>query len=137
ADPDSPAFKAAESVRSEWVIRVDGTLRERPPGTANPDLPTGEVEVFAAHIDVLSPAKELPVPVFGDVEYPEELRLKYRFLDLRREGLHRNIMLRNEGIGSVCPRMREAGLFRIPTPLLTPPSPPGGPRFPGSSPPPP
>src|SRR5262249_25549744 len=129
ADPDSPAFKAAESVRSEWVIRVDGTLRERPPGTANPDLPTGEVEVFAAHIDVLSPAKELPVPVFGDVEYPEELRLKYRFLDLRREGLHRNIMLRNEVIGSIRRRMREAGFFEFQTPILTASSPEGARDF--------
>ena len=94
ADPDSPAFKAAETVRSEWVIRVDGKVRERPEGTVNPELPTGEVEVFAAEIEVLSAAKELPVPVFGEPDYPEDLRLQYRFLDLRRETLHKNIMLR-------------------------------------------
>src|SRR5215210_2474103 len=92
ADPDSPAFKMAETVRSEWVIRVDGKVRARPEGTLNPELPTGEVELFATEIEVLSAAKELPVPVFGDAEYPEELRLKYRFLDLRRDALHKNIM---------------------------------------------
>ena len=96
ADPDSPAFKAAETVRSEWVIRVDGKVRERPEGTLNPELPTGEVEVFAGEIEVLSAAKELPVPVFGEPDYPEDLRLQYRFLDLRRETLHKNIVLRNE-----------------------------------------
>ena len=94
ADPDSPAFKAAEAVRSEWVIRVDGRVRVRPEGTVNPELPTGEVELFATEIEVLSAAKELPVPVFGEPDYPEDLRLQYRFLDLRRETLHRNIMLR-------------------------------------------
>src|SRR6185312_16280181 len=71
ADPDSPAFKAAETVRSEWVIRVDGKVRERPEGTLNPELPTGEVEVFAGEIEVLSAAKELPIPVFGEPDYPE------------------------------------------------------------------
>ena len=99
ADPDSPAFKVAESVRSEWVIRVDGKVRARPTGTENAELPTGAVEVFASGIEVLSAAAELPVPVFGDVEYPEETRLKYRFLDLRREKLHRNIIRRGEKIG--------------------------------------
>ena len=84
ADPDSPAFEAAETVRSEWVIRVDGKVRDRPVGTVNPELPTGEVEVFANAIEVLSAAKELPVPVFGEPDYPEDLRLQYRFLDLRR-----------------------------------------------------
>ena len=94
ADPDSPAFKAAESVRSEWVIRVDGAVRKRPEGTVNAELPTGEVELFATEIEVLSQAKELPVPVFGEPDYPEDLRLQYRFLDLRRESLHALIMKR-------------------------------------------
>src|SRR5215468_49070 len=110
ADPDSPAFKAAETVRSEWVIRIDGKVRDRPvidgKSTVNPDLPTGEVEVVASEIEVLSVAKELPVPVFGEPDYPEDLRLQYRFLDLRRETLHRNIMLRNEIIASIRRRMR-------------------------------
>ena len=125
ADPDSPAFKAAETVRSEWVIRVDGRVRERPEGTLNPELPTGEVEVFAAQIEVLSAAKELPVPVFGEPDYPEDLRLQYRFLDLRRDTLHRNIMLRNEIIGSIRRRMRESGFFEFQTPILTASSPEG------------
>ena len=94
ADPDSAAFATAEQVRSEWVIRVDGKVRERPEGTLNPELPTGEIELFASEIEILSPAKELPVPVFGEPDYPEDLRLQYRFLDLRRDTLHANIMQR-------------------------------------------
>jgi aspartyl-tRNA synthetase len=129
ADPDSPAFRTAERLRSEWVVRVDGRVRERPPGTANPELPTGEIEVFATELEVLSAASELPVPVFGDAEYPEELRLKYRFLDLRREALHRNIMLRNEIIASIRRRMREAGFFEFQTPILTASSPEGARDF--------
>jgi aspartyl-tRNA synthetase len=125
ADPDSPAFAVAERVRSEWVIRVDGSVRERPPGTLNPELPTGAVEVFATEIVVLSAAKELPVPVFGEPDYPEDLRLQYRFLDLRRERLHKNIMLRNEIIASIRRRMREAGFFEFQTPILTASSPEG------------
>jgi aspartyl-tRNA synthetase len=129
ADPDSPAFKAAETVRSEWVIRVDGKARERPEGTLNPELPTGEVEVFAGEIEVLSAAKELPVPVFGEPDYPEDLRLQYRFLDLRRETLHKNIVLRNEIIASIRRRMRESGFFEFQTPILTASSPEGARDF--------
>jgi aspartyl-tRNA synthetase len=128
-DPDSPAFRLGETLRSEWVIRVDGKVRERPEGTVNLELPTGEIELFATEIEVLSAARELPVPVFGDAEYPEELRLKYRFLDLRREALHRNIMLRNEVIGSIRRRMREAGFFEFQTPILTASSPEGARDF--------
>src|SRR5208283_1704956 len=94
ADPDSKAFKLAETLRSEWVVRIDGKVRRRPGGTENAELPTGQVEVYIDEIEVLGPAAELPMPVFGDQEYPEEIRLKYRFLDLRREHLHRNIMNR-------------------------------------------
>ncbi len=92
ADPDSPAFKEAEKLRSEWVVKIDGKARRRPAGTENPELPTGAVEVFISEIEVLGPAAELPMPVFGDQDYPEEIRLKYRFLDLRREHLQQNIM---------------------------------------------
>src|SRR5262245_30013390 len=92
ADPDSPAFKGAERLRSEWVVRIDGRVRERPAGTENPDLPSGAIEVFASEIEVLGAAEELPMPVFGEQEYPEEIRLTYRFLDLRRDRLHRNVM---------------------------------------------
>src|SRR5438128_2633908 len=115
ADPDSPAFKVAESVRSEWVIRVDGLVRDRPiidgKSTVNPDLATGEIEVVATDIEVLSQAKELPVPVFGEPDYPEDLRLTYRFLDLRRETLHANIMKRLAVVASICRRLIAAGLF--------------------------
>ena len=85
ADPDSPAFKDAEKLRAEWVVRIDGKVRRRPDGTENPELPTGAVEVYISEIEVLGPAGELPLPVFGEQEYPEDIRLKYRFLDLRRE----------------------------------------------------
>src|SRR5258707_5877194 len=129
ADPDSPAFKAAEQLRSEWVARVDGLVRRRPAGTENPDLPTGAVEVFAKEIEVLGPAGELPMPVFGDQEYPEETRLKYRFLDLRREHLHQNIMKRGAIIDSLRRRMKEQGFFEFQTPILTASSPEGARDF--------
>ena len=129
ADPDSPAFKAAETLRAEWVIRVDGKARQRPGGTENPELPTGAVEVFATEIEVLSKADELPMPVFGDQEYPEEIRLKYRFLDLRRERLHRNIIKRGHIIESIRRRMRESGFFEFQTPILTASSPEGARDF--------
>ena len=129
ADPDSPAFKAAESVRSEWVITVDGSVRTRPEGTENPDLPTGAVEVFATGIEVLSAAAELPVPVFGDLDYPEETRLTYRFLDLRRDKLHRNIMKRAAIVSSIRRRMTDAGFFEFQTPILTASSPEGARDF--------
>ncbi len=125
ADPDSPAFKAAETLRSEWVVRVDGKVRRRPGGTENPDLPTGAVEIYIREIEVLGPAGELPMPVFGDQEYPEETRLKYRFLDLRREHLHRNIMTRGQVIDSIRRRMKEQGFFEFQTPILTASSPEG------------
>jgi aspartyl-tRNA synthetase len=129
ADPDSPAFKTAEKLRAEWVVRVDGKVRHRPEGTVNPDLPTGEVEAYISDIEVLGPAGELPLPVFGDQEYPEEIRLKYRFLDLRRERLHRNIMLRGQVIDSIRRRMKEAGFFEFQTPILTASSPEGARDF--------
>jgi len=125
ADPDSPSFKDAERLRSEWVIRVDGKVRKRPAGTENTELPTGAVEVYVNEIEVLGPAAELPMPVFGDQEYPEEIRLKYRFLDLRRERLHRNIMLRGAVIDSIRRRMKEQGFFEFQTPILTASSPEG------------
>ena len=125
ADPDSPAFKTAETLRSEWVVRVDGKVRRRPGGTENPELPTGAVEIYIREIEILGPAVELPMPVFGDQEYPEETRLKYRFLDLRREHLHQNIMTRGEVIDSIRRRMKEQGFFEFQTPILTASSPEG------------
>ncbi len=129
ADPDSKAFKSAEAVRSEWVIRVDGTVRDRPEGTTNADLPTGDIEVYATEIEVLSAAKELPVPVFGEPDYPEDLRLQYRFLDLRRETLHKNIMKRVAVTASMRKRMNDAGFFEFSTPILTASSPEGARDF--------
>jgi aspartyl-tRNA synthetase len=125
ADPDSPSFKEAEKLRSEWVVRIDGKVRKRPAGTENPQLPTGAVEVYISEIEVLGPAAELPMPVFGDQEYPEDIRLKYRFLDLRRERLHKNIMLRGAVIDSIRRRMKEQGFFEFQTPILTASSPEG------------
>ena len=125
ADPDSPAFKVAETLRSEWVVRVDGKVRRRPDGTENAELPTGAVEVYIREIEVLGPAAELPMPVFGDQEYPEETRLKYRFLDLRREHLHNNIMTRGAVIDSIRRRMKSQGFFEFQTPILTASSPEG------------
>lgn len=129
ADPDSPAFKTAEKVRSEWVIRVDGKVRPRPPGTENTELPTGLIEVFATEIEVLSQAAELPLPVFGDTEYPEDIRLRYRFLDLRRERIHKNIMKRGQIINSLRRRMVDQGFFEFQTPILTASSPEGARDF--------
>src|SRR4051812_1025441 len=129
ADPDSPAFKEAERLRAEWVVRVDGKVRHRPGSTENPELPTGDVEVFVSDIEVLSQAAELPMPVFGDQEYKEEIRLKYRFLDLRRDRLHANIIKRGEIIHSIRRRMKEQGFFEFQTPILTASSPEGARDF--------
>ena len=129
ADPDSPAFRDAEKLRSEWVVRIDGKVRRRPEGTDNPELPTGEVELFISEIEVLGPAGELPLPVFGDQDYPEDIRLKYRFLDLRRERLHENIMTRGAIIDSMRRRMKESGFFEFQTPILTASSPEGARDF--------
>ncbi|TAH68343.1 MAG: aspartate--tRNA ligase [Rhodopseudomonas palustris] len=129
ADPDSPAFKDAEKLRAEWVVRIDGRVRRRPEGTDNDDLPTGKIEVFITEIEVLGPAGELPLPVFGEQEYPEDIRLKYRFLDLRREKLHQNIMTRGAIIDSMRRRMKEQGFFEFQTPILTASSPEGARDF--------
>jgi aspartyl-tRNA synthetase len=125
ADPHSPAFKNAEKLKPEWVVRIDGEVVARTPETVNPNLPTGEVEVRIKTIEVLSEAKELPLPVFGEPDYPEDTRLRYRFLDLRRESLHANIMKRQAIIWSLRNRMREAGFFEFQTPILTASSPEG------------
>ena len=129
ADPDSPAFQDAERLRAEWVVRIDGKVRKRPEGTDNPDLPTGTVEIFITEIEVLGEAAELPLPVFGDQDYPEDTRLKYRFLDLRRERLHQNIMTRGAIIDSMRRRMKEQGFFEFQTPILTASSPEGARDF--------
>ncbi|HEX4180309.1 MAG TPA: aspartate--tRNA ligase [Caulobacteraceae bacterium] len=123
--PDTPGFATVERLRAESVIRVDGEVVSRDAETINPGLPTGEVEVRVREIEVLSEAAELPVPVFGEPDYPEDLRLKYRYLDLRRETLHRNIVLRSEVIASVRRRMVAQGFTEFQTPILTASSPEG------------
>ena len=128
-DPDSAAFADAEKLRSEWVVRMEGKVRHRPEGTDNPELPTGHVELYVGDIEVLGPAGELPLPVFGEQEYPEDIRLKYRFLDLRREKLHQNIMRRGAIIDSMRRRMKEQGFFEFQTPILTASSPEGARDF--------
>ena len=129
ADPDSPAFRQAEKLRAEWVVKIDGKVRRRPEGTDNPDLPTGAVELFISDIEVLGEAGELPLPVFGEQEYPEDIRLKYRFLDLRREKLHQNIMTRGAIVDSMRRRMKDQGFFEFQTPILTASSPEGARDF--------
>ncbi|MEM1038556.1 MAG: aspartate--tRNA ligase [Pseudomonadota bacterium] len=128
-DPDSPDFATAEAVRSEWVIRIDGDVKARSAETVNDSLPTGAIEVYAREIEVLSQAAELPLPVFGELDYPEDVRLKYRFLDLRRETLHRNIMTRTDIIHDLRTRMRDVGFNEFSTPILTASSPEGARDF--------
>jgi aspartyl-tRNA synthetase len=128
-DPDSKAFDQAEKLRSEWVVRIDGEVRKRPAGTDNPEMPTGLVEVYVTGIEILGVAAELPMPVFGEQNYPEDMRLRYRFLDLRREKLHQNIMLRGRIIDSLRARMKAQGFFEFQTPILTASSPEGARDF--------
>lgn len=128
-DPDSPAFKLAESARAEWVIRIDGKVRARPEGTENADLSTGAIEIYARELEILSAARDLPLPVFGEPDYPEETRLKYRFLDLRRETLHGNIVKRTKIISAIRQRMEGAGFTEYTTPILTASSPEGARDF--------
>ena len=129
ADKDSPAFKDVEKLRSEWVVRIDGKVRHRPVGTVNAELPTGVIEIYISEVEVLGAAGELPLPVAGEQEYPEDIRLKYRFLDLRREKLHQNIMTRGAIIDSMRRRMKEQGFFEFQTPILTASSPEGARDF--------
>jgi aspartyl-tRNA synthetase len=128
-DPASAAFKTAERCRAEWVIRIDGEVKKRTPETINFNIPTGAVEMHASEIEVLSEAAELPVPVFGEPDYPEDLRLKFRFLDLRRETLHAIIMKRLAITSSIRRRMHEAAFNEFPTPILTASSPEGARDF--------
>ncbi|MCD2315829.1 aspartate--tRNA ligase [Sphingomonas sp. IC-11] len=125
ADTDSPALPILETLRVESVITIDGVVKARAEGTVNPNLATGEIEVFARGVTVQSAAQELPMPVAGEQEYPEDIRLRYRFLDLRREKLHANIMLRSSVIASIRRRMVDQGFTEFQTPILTASSPEG------------
>ncbi|WP_238365080.1 aspartate--tRNA ligase [Mesobacterium pallidum] len=128
-DPDSPVFSDMEKVRSEWCIRIDGTVKARDPELVNPKLPTGEIEVFVRDLEVLGRAAELPLMVFGDQEYPEETRLRYRYLDLRREAMQRNMTLRSDVVASIRRRMWDKGFREFQTPIITASSPEGARDF--------
>jgi aspartyl-tRNA synthetase len=128
-EPDAPAFAEVDKARSEWVLTLTGTVVARSEDTVNKDLPTGEVEIRIEEAAVQSVAQELPLPVFGDLEYPEDTRLKYRFLDLRRERLHKNVALRSKVISSIRRRMIEQGFTEFQTPILTASSPEGARDF--------
>ncbi len=129
ADSDSPAFAELDAVRAEWVVRIDGVVKARDASLVNPKLPTGAIEVYATAMTVLGHADELPMPVFGDVDYPEETRLTYRFLDLRREKLHANMMLRSNVVRSLRNRMWDQGFTEFQTPIITASSPEGARDF--------
>ncbi|MGB3316273.1 MAG: aspartate--tRNA ligase [Albidovulum sp.] len=129
ADSDSPAFAAIERLKAETVVRIDGRVKARDASLVNAKIPTGEIEVYVTELEVLGPADELPLPVFGDQDYPEETRLTYRFLDLRREKLHQNMMLRSRVVKSMRDRMWSAGFTEFQTPIITASSPEGARDF--------
>ena len=128
-DPDSSAFDLAEKVSAETVIKISGKVVKRDDETVNPNLSTGEIEVYVDSLEVLSEAEELPLPVFGEPDYPEDIRLKYRFLDLRRETLHGNIVLRSKIIQSIRNRMIQNNFLEFQTPIMTASSPEGARDF--------
>jgi len=125
ADVDSPALPVLEGLRAESVVTIDGVVKARAAGTTNANLGTGDIEVFARGVTVQSAAQELPMPVAGEAEYPEDIRLRYRFLDLRRERIHSNIVLRSNVIASIRRRMIEQNFTEFQTPILTASSPEG------------
>jgi aspartyl-tRNA synthetase len=129
ADSDSPALAILESLRVESVVTIEGEVKARNAATVNPNLPTGGIEVFARAATVLSRAEELPMPVAGEQEYPEDIRLRYRFLDLRRDTLHANIVRRTKVISDMRRRMEGAGFTEYSTPILTASSPEGARDF--------
>ena len=118
ADEDSPALQVLDGLRVESVVTIDGEVKARSASTVNANLPTGEIEIYARGITVQSRAEELPMPVAGEQEYPEEIRLKNRFLDLRRDKVHSNIVLRSKVISSIRRRMTDAGFTEFQTPIL-------------------
>jgi len=128
-DPDSPVFAEVEKLRSEWCVRIDGEVKLRGEGLENPKIPTGDIEVYIRDLEVLGAAEELPLMVFGDQEYPEETRLKYRYLDLRREKLQDNMILRSNVVASIRKRMWSSGFNEFQTPIITASSPEGARDF--------
>ena len=128
-DPDSPVFSEMEKVRSEWCIRIDGNVKARDESLVNTKIPTGQIEVFVRDLEVLGVSEELPLIVFGDQEYPEETRLKYRYLDLRREVMQQNMTLRSDVIASIRKRMWDLNFREYQTPIITASSPEGARDF--------
>ena len=128
-DPDSPVFAEVEKLRAEWCIRIDGEVKVRDASLVNPKIPTGEIEVFIRDLEVLGAANELPLTVFGDQEYPEETRLRYRYLDLRREVMQKNMTLRSDVVASIRKRMWDKGFREFQTPIITASSPEGARDF--------
>lgn len=128
--PTNQYFDTLTRLRAESVVSIEGEVLKREEGTINSDLSTGAIELRVINIEILSEvSQDLPVPVFGELEYPEDVRLRYRFLDLRREKLHKNIMLRSNVISSLRRRMNDAGFFEFQTPILTASSPEGARDF--------
>ena len=128
-DPDSPVFSEVEKVRSEWCIRIDGEVKARDESLVNAKIPTGEIEVFVRDLEVLGRSEELPLMVFGDQEYPEETRLRYRYLDLRREAMQKNMTLRSDVVASIRRRMWDLDFREFQTPIITASSPEGARDF--------
>ena len=128
-DSDSAAFDGVGKLRAETVVRIDGRVKAREAALVNAKIPTGAIEVYATGVTVLGEAGDLPMPVFGDVDYPEETRLTYRFLDLRRDKLHRNMMLRSNVVRSLRNRMWDQGFNEFQTPIITASSPEGARDF--------
>ncbi|MDX2482412.1 MAG: aspartate--tRNA ligase [Pseudodonghicola sp.] len=128
-DADSPVFAEVEKLRSEWCVRIDGVVKARAPDLINSKLPTGEIEVYVRDLEVLGQAAELPLIVFGDQEYPEETRLRYRYLDLRREAMQHNMKLRSDVVASIRRRMWDQSFREYQTPIITASSPEGARDF--------
>ncbi len=128
-DPDSPVFAEVEKLRSEWCVRIDGSVKARDASLINPRIPTGEIEVYIRDVEVLGAAGELPLMVFGDQEYPEETRLRYRYLDLRREKMQSHMKLRSDMVASIRRRMWDKGFREYQTPIITASSPEGARDF--------
>ena len=122
-------FKILEKIKPDSVISITGKVLKRTPETINKDLPTGEIEVEFKELEILSEAQELPMPIFGEQDYPEDIRLKYRFLDLRRQTMHENIILRSKVISFIRKKMTELGFNEFQTPILTASSPEGARDF--------
>ena len=116
---DNKFFSILEKIKPESVLKISGKVIGREKGTENLELKTGKIEIQIHSLEILSNAKDLPIPVFGEQNYPEDIRLKYRFLDLRREEMHKNIVLRSKVISFIRSEMLSLGFLEYQTPILT------------------